>query len=72
MAQNPNQPPSYKTHGLEGKKPDKEIPHWFLNDKIIALERRIVNLEQESEKLLKDWEELKIVAEKMLCDWSDK
>ena len=71
MAQNPNQPP-YKTHGLEGKKSDKEIPYWFLNDKIIALERRIVILEQESEKLLKDWEELKIVAEKMLSGWSDK
>ena len=71
MAQNPNQPP-YETHGLEGKKSDKEIPHWFLNNKIIALERRIVILEQKSEELLKDWKELRERVESVLGEWSSK
>lgn len=60
-----------KTHGLEGS-PDKDTQHWFLNDKMLNLERRIAIVEQEIDKLLKESQELQTTVERVLGEWSEK
>jgi len=61
-----------KTHGLEGIKAEKETQHWFLNDKILNLERRIVLIEQQTEGLLKEWQELRERIEQVMGEWAQK
>lgn len=61
-----------KPQGLQGKPSNEVTEHWFLNDKMQNLERRIVILEQKSEELLKDSQELQATVERILGEGSEK
>lgn len=65
-----------KPHGLEDKHDkDKEVTeHFFMHNHILNLERRIVILEQKSEELLKESQELQARKERdwRMAEWLEK